>query len=97
MSAPRFRQGLTIGARRQVRAAIVEDEIKRAMRRAAEMYLTEKCRRAMVITGERPEESRELHASCQAELPGRVGCLCQCHDVVTGSVITGRVELSPPV
>ncbi len=86
-----FHRGMTIAERQKVREEVIKREVQQAYKRAAEAHLTDKCRRAMVLTGERPDEARELHESCKGEEYGSSGCLCTCHDAYGGSVVTGEV------
>ncbi len=85
---------MTIAAREQLRTVIREEELAKAMRRTEAMYLTHDCRQAMALTGtEDAGYVHDLHGQCRGEIPGGVGCLCRCHDVIGEGIVTGVVPL----
>lgn len=86
----RFRQGMTVLARRKYRDQVLQRELDHAYARAARWRLSHHCHRAMVATGSDPEYARLQHSMCQDEEPGRPGCLCQCHDEERAGVVTGQ-------
>jgi hypothetical protein len=88
-----FRRGMTILARQHLREEILTWEVERARTRASEKNLTGACRDAMLVMSVDPAKARGLHAGCKAEEYGGVGCLCLCHDEVTGEVITGTMTV----
>jgi hypothetical protein len=91
-----MKRGMTILERRKLRAEILEKEMARAYERAQGAGLTLVCRDAMRVTGSDPGMARGLHARCVGEssLTGG-GCLCQCHDVITGGVAAGTMSEAP--
>lgn len=92
----KFTRGMTVHQRRKLREEILGRYLERAHRQAAEARLTLRCRNAMYYTfhGD-PATAREYHALCKGEEPGNSGCLCQCHDVVTGEVAAGQMAEMP--
>lgn len=82
---------MTILERRRYREDLLVKEIALAYRRVNVYRLSVPCSDAMVATGSDPARARALHASCRGEDPGQPGCLCQCHDTVTGGVETGEM------
>lgn len=89
-----FRRGLTVLQRQKFRQLVLERELETARRKAATMYVSITCRNALAATGaEDPEYVRALHQQCKGELPGNIGCLCPCHDIIQGSIETGSVEV----
>lgn len=85
---------MTITARDNLRAAIREEELAKAIRRSEAMYLTQTCRQAMALTGaEDAGYVRDLHGQCRGEIPGGVGCLCRCHDVIGEGIESGSIPV----
>lgn len=80
---------MTILQRQQVRTQVLQREFAYANRRAASYRLSGTCREAMEVTHKDPATARELHGRCAAEEPGGPGCLCLCHDEITGEVTSG--------
>lgn len=78
--------------RRRLREEILARQLQKAHRIAANSRLSLTCQDAMKLTGSKPEYARHLHAACKGEEPPQgSGCLCLCHDVVTGGVETGTM------
>jgi hypothetical protein len=71
---------MTVLERRKYRDAVLQRALERAYKQAGMHQLTERCQRAMLITGTSPAAAREMHAMCKGEEQGNDGCLCQCHD-----------------
>lgn len=93
---PRFRRGMTIYRREELRERIRQEELERAIRRAEYMYVSSFCRNALALTltgTEDAEYVRDLHGQCRGEIPGGSGCLCRCHDVVGEGVVSGHIEI----
>jgi hypothetical protein len=82
---------MTVLERRNYRDAVLQRALERAYRQAGMHRLTERCQRAMLITGTSPAAAREMHQMCKGEEPGNSGCLCMCHDVSTNTVESGAV------
>lgn len=90
----KFRRGLSIERRTALRADLLEAELEKARRRAMSLHLSLTCRNAMDCTG--AEDStyvQLLHQQCRGELPGGVGCLCVCHDVIGPEIVTSAIEV----
>lgn len=86
----RFRRGWSIEKRQAYRAALREQEIEKAIRRAEKLHLSLSCINAMAATGGAdPSYARALHDQCRGELPGGIGCLCLCHDVIQAPAESG--------
>lgn len=82
----RLRRAMTLADRTKLREQVLDHELNTAYDRAGVFGLTSVCKLAMERSG---ENAAGLHASCREEEPGGRGCLCACHDVVTGHVVSG--------
>ena len=87
-----MRRGMTIIARRKLREEILEKETARAYERAQEAGRTLRCRDAMRAMASDPALARSQHSMCQGEEVMGSGCLCECHDVITGNVVAGQMQ-----
>lgn len=90
----RFKRGMTIKDRQEIRNQVLMRELVKARIRAGEYRVSDKCVIAMEIMSTAPEMAREYHAKCTGEKPGAPGCLCLCHDTRTGGVTTRVVSVS---
>ena len=102
MTAPtantRFRRGWSIEKRQAYRAALREQEIEKAIRRAEKLHLSLSCINAMAATGGAdPSYAKALHDQCRGELPGGIGCLCLHHDVIQEPVEAGFASGTVPL
>jgi hypothetical protein len=89
-ASTRFRRGWSVEKRQEYRAFLREQETEKAVRRAEKLHLSGTCINAMAATGGAdPDYARALHQACRGELPGGIGCLCRCHDVIQAEVEAG--------
>lgn len=80
---------MTVLQRQQLRVAVMSRFVAQAYEKAGQWKLTAECKQAMGVMNRDPAQARELHGSCRAEEFGGSGCMCQCHDIITGGVVTG--------
>lgn len=95
---PRFRRGWSIEKRRALRESLREQEVEKAIRRAEKLHLSSTCINGMAATGGAdPGYARALHQQCRGELPGGIGCLCLCHDVIQVETEAGFASGTVPL
>jgi hypothetical protein len=88
-----FRRGMTIEQRRKLREEILQRQLERARRTAENSRLSPRCQDAMRLAVSGSPEAAAAHARCEGESsPTGAGCLCLCHDTVTGEVVAGGME-----
>jgi hypothetical protein len=84
-----MRRGLTYLDRQKLRRLVYAREVDKARQRAMAWKLSPQCRGALALMATEPGLASGMHQECKQEEIGGKGCLCTCHDVVSGGVSAG--------